>query len=78
MDIRIGISDSPREMDLELPDGTTQEEFIASLEASISSGSPIIWIADKKGHKLGVFASKLSYVEVGATKEERRVGFGAP
>ncbi len=78
MDIRIGISDSPREIDLELPEGTTQDEFIASLEASISSGSSIIWIADKKGHKLGVFASKLSYVEVGATKEERRVGFGAP
>ncbi len=78
MEIRIGISDSPREIDLELPEGVTQEEFIASLEGSISSGSSILWIADRKGHKLGVFASKLAYIEVGATKEERRVGFGAP
>ncbi len=78
MDIRIGISDSPREMDLELPEGTTQEQFIESLEASISSGSSIVWIQDKKGHRLGVFVSKLAYVEVGATKEDRRVGFGAP
>lgn len=78
MDIRIGISESPREIDLELPEGMTQDEVVATLEASISSGSPIIWITDRKGHKLGVFASKLAYVEVGATKEERRVGFGAP
>lgn len=78
MEIRIGISDSPREIDLELPEGTTQDEVVETLEASLSSGSPIVWITDKKGHKLGIFASKLAYVEVGATKEERRVGFGAP
>ncbi|NNN19613.1 MAG: DUF3107 domain-containing protein [Acidimicrobiaceae bacterium] len=78
MDIRIGISDSPREIDLELPEGITQEEFITSIEASISSGSSIVWIQDRKGHRLGVFASKLAYIEVGATKEDRRVGFGAP
>lgn len=78
MDIRIGISDSPREIDLELPDGTTQEEVVSLLESSVGSGSSIIWITDKKGRKLGVFISKIAYVEVGATKEERRVGFGAP
>lgn len=78
MDIRIGISDSPRELDLELPEGTTQEEIVELLDSSVANGSSIIWISDKKGRKLGILASKLAYVEVGAAKEERRVGFGAP
>lgn len=78
MDIRIGISDSPREIDLELAEGTTQEQVVETIESSIASGSSIVWLSDKKGRKLGIFASKLAYIEVGATKEERRVGFGAP
>lgn len=78
MDIRIGISDSPREIDLELPESTTQEEVMSMIETSISSGSQIVWISDKKGRKLGIFASKLAYIEVGVTKQDRRVGFGAP
>lgn len=78
MDIRIGISDSPREIDLELAEGTTQEQVVEMIESSIASGSSIVWLSDKKGRRLGIFASKLAYVDVGATKEERRVGFGAP
>lgn len=78
MEIRIGISDSPREIDLELAEGTTQESVIEMIESSIASGSNVVWLTDKKGRKLGIFAAKLAYIEVGAEKEERRVGFGAP
>lgn len=40
MDIRIGISDSPREIDLESAEETTQEEVVEMIESSIASGSP--------------------------------------
>jgi phosphoheptose isomerase len=78
VEIRIGISDSPREIDLEMAEGTTQESIIEAIESSVSSGSQIVWLTDKKGRKLGIFAAKLAYIEVGAAKEDRRVGFGAP
>ena len=77
MDIKIGFLDSTRELDLELPDDTSQEKLVASIDASIAAADKLLWVSDKKGRQIGLMANHVAYVIVGAQKEERRVGFGA-
>lgn len=77
MDIKIGFVDSVRELDLELPDDTSQEKLVASIDTSISSADKLLWVVDKKGRQVGIMANRVAYVVVGVQKEERRVGFGA-
>jgi hypothetical protein len=37
----------------------------------------MIWFEDVKGHKVGVPADKLGYIEVDADEGSKRVGFGS-
>ena len=45
------------------------------VEAAITKGEGTLWLTDKKGRTVGVAVSKLSYIDLGAKDEERRVGF---
>lgn len=78
MELRIGISDSPREIDLDLKEDMSQTQLEEQIEAALKSGEGILWISDKKGKRVGVSVKKIAYVEMGPPKDERRVGFGAP
>ena len=35
----------------------------------------MLWLTEKKGRRVGVPTAKLAYVEIGAPRNERRVGF---
>ncbi len=76
MDVKIGFSDSSRELELEMADDMSQDKVIESLKKATASDS-LFWIEDKKGRAVGIVASKIAYIVVGAQREERRVGFGA-
>lgn len=77
MDVRIGISQVPREIEVEMADGTSADELVAKIETALSKDSGILWLSDKRGRKVGVPAAKLAYVELDTASESRRVGFGA-
>ncbi len=72
MDLKIGLVDSPREVEVELPDDIDREE----LRKTVIS-SEWFWLEDKKGRSIGVDGKKVTYVVIGSQREERRVGFGA-
>lgn len=74
MEIRIGVSQSPREIELDLADGD-REKVMADIEAKIADPSAVLWLTDRKGKTVGVPAAKVAYVELGSASEERRVGF---
>ncbi|MDA8263723.1 MAG: DUF3107 domain-containing protein [Actinomycetota bacterium] len=76
MEIRIGFVDSPRELDLELEEAD-QAELAKAVDAAMADTGRLWWVTDKKGRRVGISASRVAYVVVGAQKEERRVGFGA-
>lgn len=76
MDVKIGFADSTRELEIEMADDLTQAKLVESLNAA-ASASKLFWITDKKGRQVGVAGTKISYIVVGAPREERRVGFGA-
>ncbi|MDQ6927996.1 MAG: DUF3107 domain-containing protein [Actinomycetota bacterium] len=76
MQVRIGIVQSPKEIDIDLDDnddGTALVEHITEVMA----GPGMLWLTDKRGRRIGVSTEKVAYVEVGADTGDRRVGFSA-
>jgi hypothetical protein len=77
VDVRIGIVQTVKELEIELGDDVDREAVMADIEAALN-GDTVLWLTDRKGRRVAVPAAKVAYVEVGAPSSERRVGFGAP
>lgn len=76
MDVRIGVTYSPKELDLELEDGTDPATVRSEVEAALAGGeSTVLWLTDRRGRQVGVPVSKIAYVELGAPGSDRRIGF---
>jgi hypothetical protein len=78
VDVRIGIIQTAKELDVELPEGTDRAELVELVETALGSPEGVLWLTDKRGRRVGVPVQRIAYVEVGAASDERRVGFGAP
>ena len=78
MDVRIGITHTPKELEVEMPDDADRDKVVAEIEKLLKNGDGVLWLTDRKGRRIGVPVVKVAYVEVGAPSSERRVGFGAP
>jgi hypothetical protein len=76
--VRIGVTYIPREIEIELPDDTDTDAVKAAVEAALANGSGLLWLTDRKGHQFGVAADKLAYVDLGTGADHGRIGFGAP
>ena len=77
MDIRIGITQAPREIAIEVEDNAKAREALKkSVDAALKGESTTLWITDKKGKDLAIPSAKIAYVEIGSTDAERRIGFG--
>ena len=78
MDVRIGITHTPKELEVEMPEDADRDAVVAEIEKLLKTGDGVLWLTDRKGRRIGVPVVKVAYVEVGAPSSERRVGFGAP
>ncbi len=76
MDVRIGVTQAPRELTVELPDDLDRNELTSRVEAALSGASDVLWLTDKKGRDIGVAAAKIAYIEIGTVDGDRRIGFG--
>ena len=78
MDVRIGVTYSPKELDLELADDSEAAGVRAQVEAALAGGeTTVLWLTDRRGRQVGVPVSKVAYVEIGSPRDERRIGFGS-
>jgi hypothetical protein len=77
VDVRIGIVQTVKELEVELADDADRDAIMADIEKALA-GESILWLTDRKGRRVAVPASKVAYIEVGAPSTDRRVGFGAP
>jgi hypothetical protein len=76
MDVRIGVTYSPKELDLELPDDADGDVVRGQVEAALAGGdAAVLWLTDRRGRQVGVPVTKLAYVEIGAPGSDRRIGF---
>ncbi|MGH2758414.1 MAG: DUF3107 family protein [Actinomycetota bacterium] len=78
MEVVFGVQSSDRGIRVELDDSDA-EAIRSRVEEVFAEGAAgqIIWINDKSGRTIGIPANKLTYVELGAEKAGRRVGFAA-
>jgi hypothetical protein len=77
VDVRIGVTQTPKELVIEVADDTDRDALQKLVTATIAGAESTLWLTDSKGKRVGVVASKISYVEIGNAENERRIGFGA-
>jgi hypothetical protein len=76
MDVRIGVTYSAKELDVEMPSGSETDEVKKQVDAALSGGAgAVLWLTDHKGRQVGVPVEKIAYVEIGSSSAERRIGF---
>jgi len=76
VDVRIGVTQSPRELSIELAESTDRDALKAQISEALASPDQVLWLLDRRGREVAVPAAKIAYVEVGASDGERRIGFG--
>jgi len=76
VEVRIGVSQAPREIEVEMAEDADRDKLLGEIEASLDRGEGVLWLTDRRGRRFGVPVAKVAYVEVGTSIDERRVGFG--
>jgi len=77
VDVRIGVTYTAKEIEVELADDTDRAELVAAVDGAVSGENNVLWLTDRKGRTVGVPAAKIAYIELGRSVSDRRVGFGA-
>ncbi len=73
VEVKIGITDSPRE--LVLASTQTPAEVEELVSAALSDGSGLLRLSDERGRRFLIHTARIAYVEIGVA-DSRRVGFG--
>jgi Protein of unknown function (DUF3107) len=76
VDVRIGVTQAPRELTLELADDLDREALKAKIEAALSGAVDVLWLTDKRNRDVGVCSAKIAYIEIGTPDGDRKIGFG--
>ncbi len=76
MDLRIGVTQSPRELSIELADDVDRAALRTKIDAALTGAVDVLWLTDKKQRDVGVVAAKIAFVEIGSAEGERKIGFG--
>ncbi len=74
MEVKIGVTDSPRELVFSSTQTPAEVEELVTA-AFAKDGPDVLSLTDDKGRRFLVQTAKISYVEIGAA-DVRRVGFG--
>jgi Protein of unknown function (DUF3107) len=76
VDVRIGVTQAPRELNIELPDDADRGKLKAKVEAALAGTTDVLWLVDKRGKDVGIPSAKIAYIELGSSDGDRRIGFG--
>lgn len=76
MDVRIGLINTVREVELDLDDDTDTDAVKASIGAAVAEGNGLVWLEDRKGRQVGFVAEKIAYIDLGPVSGKGRIGFG--
>jgi Protein of unknown function (DUF3107) len=76
VDVRIGVTHTPKEIEVELAEGSDLDSLVSQIEQALA-GTGVLWLTDRRGRRVGVPSSRVAYVELNTGSEDRRVGFGA-
>ncbi len=77
MIVRIGVSDSPKEIEVDLADDTDAAAVRGDVESAVGAGAGMLWLTDRHGRQVGVPATRIAYVDLGTDDSSPKIGFGA-
>jgi hypothetical protein len=77
VDVRIGVTYTSKEIDVELSDDTDRDKLRSEIEAALGAADQVLWLTDMRGRYVGVPSGKVAYVEIGSPDDHHRIGFGA-
>jgi hypothetical protein len=77
VDVKVGVTYTAKEIDVELPDDADRDAVLKSIETSLAAESGVLWLTDKRGRTVGIPANKVAYVDIGTAVRDRRVGFAS-
>jgi hypothetical protein len=77
MIVRIGVAQSPKELEVDLGDDAAQDDVKKLVAEAMADDENTLWLTDRKGRTVGVPSARLAYVEIGAPQDGPRIGFGA-
>ncbi len=78
MDVKIGVTYTAKEIEVELTDDADRDAVLKDVEAALSDTDGVLWLTDKRGRTVGVPAAKVAYIELsGSGARDRRVGFAS-
>lgn len=75
MNVRIGVTDNPREITVSLGDDADRGALRASIDAALAGDRPSLWLTDDQGREVAVPSARIAYVEVMPT-DSNPIGFG--
>ena len=77
MDLRIGVTNAPKEITVELADDTDVDALRAEVDRVVGGEEgAMLWLTEVRGRQVGVPADRIAYVDVGAAGSDNPVGFG--
>jgi len=76
VDVRIGVTHAPREINVEMDDGIDRQQLKADVATALADVAAVLWLTDKRGRDIGIPSSKVAYIEIGTADNDRKIGFG--
>ena len=77
VDVRIGVTYTPKEIEVDLGDDAEATAIKADIETALAEAGRVLWLTDRRGRQVGIPVDKLAYVEIGAPGDGRRIGFAS-
>ncbi len=77
MDVRIGVTYTAKEIDIEMADEADRAELRATIDEALADDDKVLWLTDKHGRDVAVPSKKVAYVEIGSPDSDRRIGFSS-
>jgi hypothetical protein len=76
VDIRIGVTHAPREINIEMGDETDRESLKSQVATALADDDAVLWLTDRRGRDIGIPSERIAYIEIGAPNDDRKIGFG--
>ncbi len=76
MIVRIGVSDTPKELEVDMADDSV-DALKSDLDAALGAADGVLWLNDRHGRQVGVPAGRIAYVDLGEPGSGPKIGFGA-
>jgi len=76
VDVRIGVTHAPREINIEIGDDTDRDSLKSKVDAALADDDAVLWLTDRRGRDIGIPSERIAYIEIGASNDDRKIGFG--